>query len=151
YVAEDASRQRRLDENQRLVGKSRMEEGVASPVFFETPPQIVPALDLMNGLVLNEALENQGRRAPIDSLQDEEAAIEPRTKQVFEVGVDGGSFRVLRERAQHIRAHPHQQAGAAGSGVEAPEQLLPARFRRGLERRETRVRPIPAVGIDGKG
>src|SRR4030095_4817843 len=101
--------QRRLDEYQRLVGKCRMEKGVASPVFFETPPQVVPALDLMHRLVLNEAFENQCRCSPLDSLEDEEPAVEPRTEQVFEVCVDGGAFGVLCEGAQQIRAHAYQQ------------------------------------------
>ena len=90
HVAEDAGGQRRLDEDQRLVGKRRMEKRIAPPIFLEPAPQVVPSLNLMDGFVLDQPFENQRGCSPVDTLEHEEAAVEPGAEQMNQVGVDRG-------------------------------------------------------------
>ena len=64
-----AARQRHLDEDQRLVGQLRMEEREAAPVGFQPAPQVAPALDRVHRLVLDQLLEHDRRRVPVDALE----------------------------------------------------------------------------------
>ena len=85
----DLPGQRHLDEDQRLVDQRRVEEGVAAPVDrLDPPPQVVPAADGVDRLVADDALEDGGRRRPVDPPDDQKAAVEPRAEQVGEVVVD---------------------------------------------------------------
>ena len=77
-----------------------MEERIAAAIGFQTPPQIPPSLNLVDGFVLDQALQDDRRRLPVDPLQREKAAVEPRSEQVREVGVDLGAVRVVGNRAQ---------------------------------------------------
>jgi hypothetical protein len=53
-----------------------------------------------------------------------------------EIGVDAGEFRLVAQHAQQIGAHRHQPPGAAGSQIEAAEQLVPARLDDTKQRRQ---------------
>ena len=53
--------QRDFDEDQRLAGKRGMEECEAAAVGRETPPQIVPALDLMHRLIGDQLFKHRRR------------------------------------------------------------------------------------------
>jgi hypothetical protein len=48
---------------------------------------------------------------------------------------------------QQLAPQVHQRRGAAGRHVEPPEELLPGRFRGGLQARQVRRRRIAAVDI----
>ena len=54
-------------------GNAGMEERIAAAVGFETPPQIAPSLNLVHGFVLDQALEDDRRRLPVDPLQRRES------------------------------------------------------------------------------
>jgi len=69
--------QRHLDENQRLVGQRRMEEGEASSVDLEPSAQVIPAPDFVHRLVRDDLLEQVGRRVPIHANDPQESRIEP--------------------------------------------------------------------------
>src|ERR1043166_1820096 len=67
-----------FDEAQRLIRQLGMKGGKAAPVGWLQPPaQLLPSLDLMNGLVANDLLEHGGRGRPIDAANNQKAAIEP--------------------------------------------------------------------------
>ena len=88
--------QRDLHEDERLVDERGMEEGKAAPVRgIEAAAQVVPALDLVHGLVADDLLQDGRRRVPIDAAQDQEAAVEPGVEQAAQVGIDGGERRIL--------------------------------------------------------
>src|SRR5207247_11221792 len=57
HLRDQAERQRDLDENERLVWERGMQERVAAPVGLQPPAEIVPALNLVNRLVANQALQ----------------------------------------------------------------------------------------------
>ena len=84
----DAAHQGDLDEDQRLVGQGRVEEGEAAAILRQPPPQIVPAVDRMHRLVVDQLLEHDRGRAPVDALEHQETAVEPGAEQVQEIGVD---------------------------------------------------------------
>ena len=114
-----------------------MEEGEAAPVGSAAPgAQIVPALDLVHGLVADDPLEDVGRRRPVDVAQHQEAAVEPRAE------TDGRSRRRRsraagpRRRASGDPGASDESRGAAGCEVEAPEQLLARRLDGSQERLE---------------
>jgi hypothetical protein len=53
----------------KINGRGRAdEEGITTAVGSKTTPQIAPPLNLMHGFVLNQALEDDGRRLPVDPL-----------------------------------------------------------------------------------
>src|SRR5882757_8023553 len=54
-----AVHQRDFDEDQRLAGKCRMEECETAAVGRETPPQIIPALDLMHRLIGDQFFQHR--------------------------------------------------------------------------------------------
>jgi hypothetical protein len=49
--------QRHLDEDQRLVGQLRVEEGEAAAVGLQAAAQVVPAVDLVHRLVVDDLLQ----------------------------------------------------------------------------------------------
>src|SRR5687768_18474968 len=101
-----------------------MEERETAAITFEPAPEIRPAGDLVDRLVLNQPFQHQRRRTPVDSLQVEETAIEPRSKQVQQVVVQGGPCGMGRQLAADAPAHFDEGASPAGRDVEAAEQLL---------------------------
>ena len=67
-----------------------------------------------------------------------------------EVRIDAFQFRVLRQELKQLLAHAHQGRGATGSQVEAPDQLLPPGFRRGMQALKG-IRPLILThGLDGE-
>jgi len=82
-----------------------MKEGEAATVGLEPPAQVGPSVDLMNGFVFDETLEDERRRAPVDALQVEESAVEPRAEQVQQIFVERSGYFVinLQEQAWALR------------------------------------------------
>src|SRR6266853_6857961 len=101
-----------------------MEESVTAPVRLKPAPQIMPAADLMHRLVLDKFLENDGRRAPIDSLQNEKSPIEPRHQEVREICFNRRPLRMPIQLVQKLTPYLNQLAGAAWRHIQAPDQLL---------------------------
>ena len=127
----DLGGQRHLDEDQRLVGELRMEEGEAAPVGrLQAVAQIVPVVDRVHRLVADDLLQDVGGRGPVDRPQHQEAAVEPGREQVREVVVDRLQVGARGQMGEKLLAHAHQGRGAAGREVEAPDQFLAARFGR---------------------
>ena len=103
-----------LDEDQRLVDQRGVKEGEAAPIGrIEAAAQVVPALDLVHGLVADDLFEDRRRRIPVDAAQNEEAAVEPDVEQAPQVGVDGSERRIGRRHAQEIAAHGDDLGGGA--------------------------------------
>ena len=113
-----------------------MKERIAAAIRFQTSPQVTPPLDLMHGFVLNQALEDDRRRLPVDPLQRQEAAIEPRSKQVGQVGIDFGAIRMGTKGAQQPPTHVDQDGSASRRHVPSPEQLLAGRLHCFLQRQQ---------------
>ncbi len=122
-----------------------MEERIAAAIRFQATPQVVPPLNLVDSFVLNQPLEDNRRRLPVDPGQRQEAAIEPRPEQVRQVGVDFGTMRMVTERAQQPPTHFHQDGRASRCHVAAPEQLLAWRFDGLLQGEQVRWRRIEPV------
>ena len=97
HVAGHAVHQRDLDEDQRLVGHARMEEGEAAAVRIEPVLEVAPRADGVHRLVGDQLLEQRRRRPPVDAHQVEEADIEPGAEQ----------------RAQVLAQHPRRGVGPA--------------------------------------
>ena len=66
-----------------------MEEGEAPAIGLQPPVEVVPALNLVHGLVENDLLQQVGWRAPVHTDDLQEAGIEPRRQQVADVPIDG--------------------------------------------------------------
>ena len=122
-----------------------MEEGEAAPVRLEAPAQVAPPLDRVHRLVLDQLLQHDRRGAPVDALETQEPAVEPRAQQVHEVVVDHPPMRMRLHALEELAAHLHQGGGAAGGHVEAAEDLLPRRLDRLLQPREVGGRRIGLV------
>ena len=126
-----------------------MEERIAAAVCFETPPQVVPALDLMHRLILDQLFQDDGRGPPVDATQHQEAAVKPRGEKVRKIGGDGlqpgCSVRLLEDLAPHR----YQNARAIGRLVEPAEQLLARRLHNLLQACEMLRRGVLAVSIAG--
>ena len=85
-----------FNENQRIIGKRRMEEREALAIWrIETPSQVAPAGNFVDGFVADDFFEYNRRRMPVDRAQLQESAIEPGMEQVLEVGIDFTEFRVI--------------------------------------------------------
>src|SRR5690349_17466444 len=110
-----------------------MKERVASPIALEASPQVVPPLNLMYRLMLDQSLENQRRRPPVNPLHDEEAAVEPRAEQVQQVGFDDSAVRVLGDGFQKVRTHLDERARSTRGRIEPAKQLLTTRLRGHME------------------
>ena len=74
-----------------------MKERIAAPIGLEPAPQVVPSLDLMDRFVLDQPFENQRGCSPVDTLEHQEAAVEPRPEQMNQVGVDRGPIGLLSQ------------------------------------------------------
>ena len=68
---------------------------------------------------------------------------------MHEVRIDPGAFGMLAESTQQIGPHRDEELCASRRGVEPSEQLLPARFRRPVQREDVRGRRIHLIGVDG--
>ena len=79
-IADQSAGERHFDEDHRFGRKCRLEKGKATAVCFHPAAQVRPAADLMNGLILNQLLQRQSRRLPINALQAQEATVEPGPK-----------------------------------------------------------------------
>ena len=122
----DIAHQRHLDEDQRLVDESRMKECKAAPVSrVEAATQVVPAADFVDRFVSDDLLENGRRRLPVDPPQDEEAAVEPRRQQPFEIAVDGGQRLVRLDVPHQVGAQRDDVGGGSRRQVQAPEKFEP--------------------------
>src|SRR5918996_5973522 len=84
----DPFRERDFDEDERLMRQRGMEKREAAPVGGEPAAQIVPSGDFVNRFVLDQFLENDRRRIPVDALKCEKAPIEPGPEEMLEVGLD---------------------------------------------------------------
>ena len=111
-----------------------MEEAVAATILrLEAVAQVVPVLNCVHRLIADDLLQDVGRRGPVDRPQHQKPPIEPGREQMAEVGIDAFQLRVLGQEFEQLLAHPHQRRCPAGSQVEAPDQLLPPGFRRGMQ------------------
>src|ERR1043166_2644652 len=99
-----------------------MKEGITAPVGRKPSVQILPALYLVNRLIRDQPLQDRRRGLPVDSLEDKEAAVEPRAKQMHEIGINRGPFRMLRQRLQQVSAQANEKLCSSGSGVQSPEE-----------------------------
>ncbi len=111
-----------------------MEECEAAAVGRKTPPQIIPALDLMHRLVGNQLFQHRRRRLPVDPPQLEKAAVEPGGEEMLEIGIEQLQLRLVVQMGGDLASHRDQRAGAASRHVHAPQQLLPGRIAGPCER-----------------
>ena len=108
-----------------------MEERKAPPVSrVEATTQVVPAADFVDCFVSDDLLENGRRRLPVDPPQNEEAAVEPRCQQPFEIAVDGGQRLVRLNVAHKIAAQRDDVGSGTRRKVQAPEEFEPRAVRR---------------------
>ena len=127
-----------------------MEEAEAAAVGrLHAAAQIVPALDLVHGLVADDPLQHVGWARPVDRPQDEKAAVEPRAEQMREVVVDLAQLRFLAAVLDEVLTHRHQRRGAARGEIEPPEQLLAGRLDRLQQRLQIPGRRVLLVGFPG--
>jgi hypothetical protein len=145
--ARDLAGQRHLDEDQRLVDQRGMEEAEAAAVRgLHAPAKVVPALDLVHGLVADDPLQDIGRSGPVDPAQNEKAAVEPGIEEMDEIIVDAGKLRIPAAVLEQVLAHVDQGCRAARGEIEAAEQLLPRRLDSTQQRLETGGRGVRIVG-----
>src|SRR4029079_13484665 len=111
-----------------------MKNRVARAIGSQTPPKVIPPLNLVHCFVGNETLEDCGRCAPVNPLEDEETAVEPRAEQMHEIGIDARSFRMIVERAKEVRPHSNEQLCAAAGCIQPTKQFLAPRLRCGMKR-----------------
>ena len=130
-----------LHEDERLVRQRGVEESEAAAVRLQSPAQIFPVEDLVHRLVLDDLLEHERRRAPVDSVQIEESAVEPGAEHVHEVGVHKLELRAPGQRVEKGDAHREDVARAVRSGVHQAQELVAPRLgRRRQGRRRFRGR-----------
>ena len=75
----------------------------------------------MHGLVLDQLLEGEGRRRPVDAPQLEEPPVEPRVQEVGEVLFDRRGGRV--REGEQVAPHREQRVDAVVGQVDRPEQF----------------------------
>jgi len=80
--------ERDFNEDDRLVRQRRMEEAKRSTVRRQPASQVGPTTDLMDGLVLDQALKDVCWSFLCELFKTKKAAIEPGTEQVFQVFLD---------------------------------------------------------------
>ena len=144
----DAVDQRHLDEDQRLVGQPRMEEAVAAAVAVQPVLHVGPARDVVHRLVLDQLLDQRGRRVPADAAQVEEGDVEPGGEQVLELGVQRQQALVALQVRQQFGAQVDQEAHAVRdrrrSAAAAARAATPARG-------AGAPRPAPSSGVPMRG
>ena len=77
-----------------------MEEGEATTVLLETATHVWPTPDSVDGLVLEQLLQDGRRRAPVDSSHHQKATAEPRAQEVSHVGIGGTQLGMLWQEPQ---------------------------------------------------
>ncbi len=118
--------QRDFHENQRLIARGRVEKGVAAAVFrVQAAAQRGPVADLMHRLVTDQFFQHGRRGVPVDALQHQKAAVEPRIEKMRKVGIQGRKGGRGAEPFQQVGAHLDQLVGASRAEVEAAQQVLP--------------------------
>ena len=117
-----------------------MEERVTATIGFKAAPQVAPALDLVHRLILNQPLEHQRRRPPVDASQHEEPTVEPGSEEVHEVGIDASPFWVVAERRQELSPEIDERRRATRDHVESAKESLAAA-----------IRPLSAAGSNSSG
>ena len=95
-----------------VVGQARVEEAVAAAVAVEPVLDVGPALDVVHRLVLDQLLDQRGRRVPADAAQVQEGDVEPGGEQVFELGIERQQALVGLEVRQQLGAQVDQEAHA---------------------------------------
>ena len=130
---------RGLDEDDRFVGQRGMEEAVAASVTGEATLEVVPAVDLVDGLGRDQALEHRRRRVPGDLAQLEQPDVEQRREVAGELVVEQAERGVPAAQRQEVGAqldeepHAQRQAGdhVEHGGVTRDDRT--AQFALGLE------------------
>ena len=143
-------RQRNLDEDERLARQGRVEEAEAAPVGCKAAAQVIPALDLVDGLMGDQLLQHRGRRLPVYAPEFEKAAIEPGPEQMTQVGVERLQARLTAQVSEQILAHGHQRRSAALRHVHSAQQFLTGRLGRLGELRGAFGRGLREVGLRGR-
>ncbi len=110
-----------------------MKEAVAAAVAVEPVLDVGPAPDVVHRLVLDQLLDQRGRRVPADAAQLEEADVEPGREHVLHLGIQRQQAPVGLQVRQHLGAHVHQEAHAIGSTAEALQQAPARRHRRAAQ------------------
>ena len=125
----DLAAERHLDEDERLVDQGRVEKREAAAVVrVEPAAQIVPALDLVYGFVLDDLFEDGGWTRPGHALEHQESPVEPGTEQMHEVPVHACKTGI--HALQQVLAHVDQCRRSAGCQVQPAQKLLPGRLDR---------------------
>ena len=71
-------RQRDFDEDQGLIGQLWVEKRVAAPVRLQSPAQVGPTRNGMNGLVCDDFFKKYRGGVPTNWLEMQKARVEPR-------------------------------------------------------------------------
>src|SRR3546814_10428270 len=82
---------------------------------------------MMYGFITDNALEQVGRRRPVDHPHRKKPAIEPGLKQMDEVRFHQRGARRIPHREQ-VRAHLYKSRGPSRREVQAAEHFLSRRF-----------------------
>ena len=82
-----------------------MKKGVAEPVGIKPVAQVVPRADLVDRLVLDQLLQEGGRRIPGDLLQVKHTDVKPGPEQVFNIEGKLVEPRVLPHPGKEGSAH----------------------------------------------
>ncbi len=167
-LARRAGRQRDLHEHERLVGHRGVEERVAPAIGVEPVLEVGPRLDRVHRFVLDQLLEQRGRRVPRDAPELEQADVEQRRELRLQLVVEIGE----RDRRRRWRSsgpaasrnssarrstrnftpssRPVKSRGAAADGGErgcgAPVRRPPAHLVRPRRRCEPRSPDRPCAG-----
>src|SRR5206468_11356194 len=100
HLGADAPSERNLDVDDRLLRERVMKEAVTPAVRLQPAAQIVPSLNLVDGLVLDQLFEDRSRRAPVNLPQLEQPAVESGLEQSGEAGIDRTPVGVRVEVAE---------------------------------------------------
>ena len=129
-IAGDGIGQGDFNEDQRVVGEGGVKEGKAAAVFPQAAAQVIPAVDLVYRLVIDNFLQHHRRRRPVDAAQLQEALVKPGDEQVAQIGVDRPQRGVFPQQRQHMPAQGNQGPGTVRRHIDAPEQFLSRRLHR---------------------
>ena len=124
-----------------------MEEGEAAAVVVEPVLGVIPADDVVHGLVFDQLFDQRGGRVPADGAQFQKTDVEPAGEQVFQLGVQRQQGRFRLELLQQFGAQVEQEAHAAGRGAQALQQAG-ARGMEGLAQLDLGLRLV--LGAQGR-
>src|SRR5712691_10170358 len=91
-------------------------------------------MELMNGFIADQLLQEQSRGLPADALQAQEATVEPRPEQMLEVRVEGVEVRSVARESEQIFPQSDQRLHGTRRGIDAAKQFLPGRLDGGGKR-----------------